>query len=96
VPVVECDPETARDRLERAGVRVEPGNTDHELWRAGRDGATAVAYEGKVVVQGSDPSALTLPLREGGGRGHVRQSQIVAYCVYSRTIPTKHLTNCAA
>jgi len=71
VPVVECDPETARDRLERAGVSVEPGNTDHELWRAGREGATAVAYEGKVVVQGSDPSALTLPLREGGGRGHV-------------------------
>jgi len=71
VPVVECDPETARARLERAGVDVEPGNTDHELWRADREGATAVAYEGKVVVQGSDPSVLTLPLREGGGRGHV-------------------------
>ena len=71
MPVVDCDPETARERLERAGVTVEAGNTDHELWRAERESATAVAYEGKVVVQGSDPTALTLPLREGGGRGHV-------------------------
>jgi ribonuclease HI len=71
VPVVECDPAAARERLEAAGVAVEPGNTDHELWRAERDGATAVAYEEKVVVQGSDPAVLTMLLREGGGRGHV-------------------------
>jgi ribonuclease HI len=71
VPVVECDPDDARDRLESAGVAVTDGNTDHELWRAEREDATAVAYEGKVVVQGSDPESLTMLLREGGGRGHV-------------------------
>jgi ribonuclease HI len=71
VPVVECDPADARERLSEAGVQITEGNTDHELWRAQRDGATAVAYEGKVVVQGSDPESLTLPLRDGGGRGHV-------------------------
>ncbi len=71
MPVVECDPADARERLSEAGVQITEGNTDHELWRAQRDGATAVAYEGKVVVQGSDPESLTLPLRDGGGRGHV-------------------------
>ncbi|MEZ3116616.1 ribonuclease HI [Halobaculum sp. MBLA0147] len=71
MPVVEIDPETARERLVDAGVAVAQGNTDHELWRADHDGATAVAYDGKVVVQGADPEALTLPLRDGGGRGHV-------------------------
>jgi ribonuclease HI len=71
VPVVECDPETARERLEDAGVTVTDGNTDHELWRANGKSATAVAYEGKVVVQGSDPESLTMLLQDGGGRGHV-------------------------
>ena len=71
MPVIECDPAAARKRLEDAGVEVGPGNTDHERWRASHGGATAVAYDGKVVVQGSDAGRLVGLLREGGGRAHV-------------------------
>jgi ribonuclease HI len=71
VPVIECDPEEARERLAAAGVTVEAGNTDHERWRADHAGATAVAYDGKVVVQGSDPNRLVGLLRGTGGRAHV-------------------------
>jgi ribonuclease HI len=71
MPVVDCDPEVARERLENAGVDVEAGNTEHELWRASHAGATAVAYEDKVVVQGGDPARLVGLLREGGGRAHL-------------------------
>ncbi len=72
MPVIECDPEAAHERLEAAGVAVEPGNTDHERWRATHDGATAVAYDGKVVVQGAQPARLVGLLRDdGGGRAHV-------------------------
>lgn len=70
MPTIECDTTTAREQLEAAGVDIEPGNTAHERWRARRHGATAVAYDGKVVIQGSDPTQLTLPLRDGGGRAH--------------------------
>ncbi len=71
MPTIDCDPAAARSRLEEANVRIEAGNTDHERWRAERDGAVAVAYDGKVVVQGSDPTRLTNLLNEGGGRAHV-------------------------
>jgi len=71
MPVIDCDPDAARERLEAAGVDVRPGNTDHELWRAEQAGATAVAYEDSVVVQGSDPTRLAGLLGEGGGRAHV-------------------------
>jgi ribonuclease HI len=71
MPVVECDPAAARARLEDAGVDVASGNTDHELWRAEHAGATAVAYDGKVVVQGTSPDRLVGLLRDGGGRAHV-------------------------
>jgi len=71
MPVVECDPERARERLESAGVDVRPGNTDHELWRASHAGATAVAYEGKVVIQGGQPARLTGLLEGGDGRAHL-------------------------
>ena len=71
MPTIDCDPATARQRLEDAGVRIEAGNTAHERWRAERDGAVAVAYDGKVVVQGGDPTRLTGLLRDGGGRAHV-------------------------
>jgi ribonuclease HI len=71
MPVIECDPEAARERLAAAGIEVGPGNTDHELWRAETEGATAVAYEGKVVVQGGAPDRLVTSLREGSGRAHV-------------------------
>jgi len=68
--VIECDAEHDRERLETAGVAIESGNTDHERWRAEHDGATAVAYEGKVVIQGSDPVRLAALLRETGERAH--------------------------
>jgi len=71
MPVIECDVSTARERLEAAGVEIEPGNTNHERWRATHGGATAVAYDDKVVVQGSDPGKLEALLRDGGGRAHV-------------------------
>ncbi|WP_256288064.1 ribonuclease HI [Halobellus inordinatus] len=72
MPSVECDPDVARDRLEAAGVEVRAGNTDYERWRAERGGATAVAYDDKVVVQGSQPTDLLAILRsDGGGRAHV-------------------------
>jgi ribonuclease HI len=71
MPVIDCDPATARERLESAGVRVEAGNTDHELWRASHGGATAVAYDEKVVVQGNESARLVGLIEGGGGRAHV-------------------------
>lgn len=71
MPVIECDPALARERLEAADIEPEAGNTDHERWRATRGDATAVAYDGKVVVQGGDTARLEALLREGGGRAHV-------------------------
>ena len=71
MPVVECDPSTARDRLESAGVDVQAGHTEHERWRAETDTATAVAYDGTVVLQGDEPGQLAALLRDEGGRVHV-------------------------
>lgn len=71
MPVVECDVQSARDALEAAGARVEPGNTEHEEWRAILGEATAVAYEDKVVIQGSDPYAIEAVLRDKDGRVHL-------------------------
>ncbi|MFA1610557.1 ribonuclease HI [Halobellus rubicundus] len=72
MPSVNLDPDVARERLEAAGVEVEPGNTDHERWRAERGDANAVAYDDTVVVQGSRPTDLLAVLREDrGGRAHV-------------------------
>jgi ribonuclease HI len=71
MPVIECDVAEARERLADAGVDVQDGNTDHERWRATHGGATAVAYDDKVVVQGESPEAIEALLREEGGRAHV-------------------------
>lgn len=71
MPVIECDEGAAREQLEAAGIEIEAGNTDHERWRASHAGATAVAYDGKVVVQGSDPDGLLALLSEHDGRAHV-------------------------
>jgi ribonuclease HI len=72
MPVVECDPDAARDRLAEAGVSVEPGNTEHERWRASHEGGTAVAYDDKVVVQGASPQALAALVNpDEGGRAYV-------------------------
>jgi ribonuclease HI len=71
MPVVECDPETARELLAEAGASVEAGNTEHERWRARHAGSTLVAYDGKVVVQGGEPQRAVAVLRGGGGRAYV-------------------------
>jgi len=71
MPVIECDVEEARERLAAAGVDVREGNTDHERWRADHGAATAVAYDGKVVIQGAEPGRLAALLREASGRVHV-------------------------
>ena len=71
MPTIECDPDVARDRLERAGVDVTPGNTEYERWRAERGDAMAVAYDDKVVVQGARPTDITALISDGGGRAHV-------------------------
>ena len=71
MPVIECDVEDARERLEAAGATVEEGHTEHERWRAELGEAVAVAYDGKVVVQGSRPVDIEAVLREAGGRAHV-------------------------
>jgi len=71
MPVIECDEAAARERLEAEGISVQSGNTDHERWRADHGGATAVAYDDKVVVQGQDTARLEALLRgESGGRVH--------------------------
>lgn len=67
MPVIDCDPDTARTRLADAGVTITPGNTEHEHWRATHRDATAVAYDDKVVVQGSRPTDITALLTDGGG-----------------------------
>lgn len=71
MPVIECDADTARESLAEAGVTIEDGNTDHERWRAEYEGATAVAYDGKVVVQGGDTAPLVGLLSDDGGRVHL-------------------------
>ena len=71
MPVIECDVDAAAERLREAGVTVVEGNTDHERWRAERGGATAVAYEEKVVIQGARPEDLGAILRDAAGRVHV-------------------------
>lgn len=71
MPAVECDPKEARSRLERAGIAIEAGNTEHERWRASTESATAVAYDDKVVVQGIAPHELLGLLREEAGRAAV-------------------------
>ncbi|HKL30722.1 MAG TPA: ribonuclease HI [Natrialbaceae archaeon] len=71
MPVIECDPERARESLEAAGVAVYEGNTEHERWRATRGGATAIAYDDKIVIQGERPRDIEALLRENGGRAYV-------------------------
>ncbi len=71
MPTITCDPAAAADRLQAAGVSIDAGNTAHERWRAERGDAVAVAYDEKVVVQGADPSDLTLLLDDGPDRAHV-------------------------
>lgn len=71
MPVIECDVGKARQQLASAGAEFEDGNAEHELWHADLGDAHAVAYEGKVVVQGSRPTDITSVLAaERSGRVH--------------------------
>lgn len=71
MPVIETDPETAREQLATAGATFEEGNTDHERWRATLGEATAVAYEDKIVIQGNRPREIETVLENHNGRGHL-------------------------
>lgn len=71
MPVLNCDVEQAREALAEAGAEITEGNTEHERWRAQYCGATAVAYDDKVVVQGGDTGRIEALLTVGSGRAHV-------------------------
>ncbi|WP_115862832.1 ribonuclease HI [Halorussus litoreus] len=71
MPVIECDVAAAREKLAAAGADVRAGNDDHERWRAELRDATAVAYDGKVVIQGANPTDVEAVLREQGGHAYV-------------------------
>ncbi|MFC4552955.1 MULTISPECIES: ribonuclease HI [Halorussus] len=71
MPVIECDVDAAREKLVDAGAEVSSGNSEHERWRAEYGDANAVAYDGKVVVQGASPGDIEAVLREAGGHAYV-------------------------
>lgn len=70
MPVIDCDPDAARERLREAGADLVEGNTEHERWRATLGDATAVAYDDQVVVQGAEPMDIVAVVEERGGRVH--------------------------
>lgn len=72
MPVVECDVEKAYEKLDAAGATFSDGNTAHEHWHANLGTAHAVAYDGKLVVQGTHPTEITaIVMENSGGRVHV-------------------------
>ena len=71
MPVIECDVDAARKRLQEAGVEISAGNSEHERWQARQGEAVAVAYDDKVVVQGKNPRDIEALLREEGGKAYV-------------------------
>lgn len=71
MPSIECDVAAARETLESAGARVTEGYSEYERWRAEYGDAVAVAYDGKVVIQGKKPQDIEALLRESGGRAHL-------------------------
>ncbi|GGL32598.1 ribonuclease H [Halarchaeum grantii] len=70
MPVIDCDPDVARERLDAADADVTEGNTEHERWRATVGDATVVAYDDQVVVQGASPMDALAVIEEHGGRVH--------------------------
>ncbi len=72
MPVRECSPEEAKEKLVAAGASIESGNSEYEQWRAELDDAIAIAYDDKIVIQGTNPVAIDAVLRESkGGRCHL-------------------------
>ncbi|MCG1002183.1 MULTISPECIES: ribonuclease HI [Halobacterium] len=71
MPVVECDVDDARERLDAAGASFSEGNSEYERWHADLGGAHAVAYDDKLVVQGGNPTDITAVVEpDRGGRVH--------------------------
>ena len=71
MPVVECDVDDARERLEAAGASFSEGNSEYERWHADLGDAHAVAYDDKLVVQGGNPTDITAVVEpDRGGRVH--------------------------
>lgn len=82
MPVIECDVAAAAERLGAAGVETRAGNTDHERWRAESPEAVAVAYNGKVVVQGSRPHQLASVVRNDDGDDADGAGSSRVYCYF--------------
>ncbi|MGB9963928.1 ribonuclease HI [Halobacterium hubeiense] len=71
MPVVECDVDDARERLDAAGASFSEGNSEYERWHADLGDAHAVAYDDKLVVQGGNPTDITAVVEpDRGGRVH--------------------------
>ncbi|WP_353635160.1 ribonuclease HI [Halobacterium sp. NMX12-1] len=71
MPVVECDVDDARERLDAAGASFSEGNSEYERWHADLGDAHAVAYDDKLVVQGGTPTDITAVVEpDRGGRVH--------------------------
>ena len=81
MPVIDCDADAAASRLADAGVTIGEGNTAHERWRAEDEGAIAVAYDGKVVIQGKRPHSLAALVR-GSEDGENRGASGRTYCYF--------------
>lgn len=71
MPVVDIDPTEARERLVAAGASLEPGNTEHEQWRASLGDAIAIGYDDSVVVQGKCPADILATLEDRSGKGYL-------------------------
>jgi ribonuclease HI len=82
MPVIECDVAAAAERLGAAGVETRAGNTDHERWRAESAEAVAVAYNWKVVVQGSRPHQLASVVRNDDGDDADGAGSSRVYCYF--------------
>ena len=71
MPVVECDVDDARDRLDAVGASFSEGNSEYERWHADLGDAHAVAYDDKLVVQGGTPTDITAVVEpDRSGRVH--------------------------
>ena len=71
MPVLTIDPDRARKALRDAGATITDGNTVHEHWRATLGDATAIGYDGKVVIQGRVPADIQAVLTEQAGSATV-------------------------
>jgi ribonuclease HI len=72
MPVLECDVDAARERLEDAGAEFSDGKSEYERWHADLGDAHAVAYDDKLVVQGTTPTDISAVVQSAeGGRVHL-------------------------